>query len=239
LKQAYDYKKNWAIGALLGLAVMTACTLASPFDKLVAMAVEQATVEIVMTLQPTFTLTPTPTPSPTITPSPTLTPIPTDTPTLTPTRTPRPTRTPTSTPTGTPAPPTNTPAPTPTPVPTWPFRLVELYTQPTEANILSIMTAIQTGDNAWVSGFRVVGTDPNGVVSRSEPSADRVTGYTPPGEVIKSGNIKFEPQPRAVYINGVWTFFLENSQGQQVSETFTVEMNIENRVWYFFRFLPN
>ncbi|MBI1878291.1 MAG: hypothetical protein HYR94_08720, partial [Chloroflexi bacterium] len=138
-----------------------------------------------------------------------------------------------------PPPPTNTPPPTPTPAPTWQFTLAELYTQPTEANILSIMTAVQTGDNAWIPGFRVVGTDPNGIVTRSEPSADRAIGNTPPGGVVKSGNTKFEPQPRAVYIDGVWTFYLENGEGQQASDKFTVEMTTENRVWYFFRFVPN
>lgn len=223
----------------LTLILLTGCTLASPFNQLVAMTEDTPTATVVKTLQPTFTTTPIPTDTPTISPTPTLTPIPTDTPTVTPTRTPRPTRTPTVTPTGTPAPPTNTPPPTPTPIPTMPFRLAELYTQPTEANILSIMTAVQGGDNAWIAGFRLVGTDPNGIVTRSEPSADRSVGNTPPGEVVKSGNIKFEPQPKAIYIAGVWNFYLENSEGQPVSENFTVDMNVENRVWYFFRFQPN
>ena len=71
--------------------------------------------------------------------------------------------------------------------------------------------------------------------------ADRlvVIGNTPPGGVVKSGNTKFEPQPVSVYIAGVWTFYLEDAGGNQVSEKFTVEMSIENRVWYFFRFQPN
>ncbi len=120
-----------------------------------------------------------------------------------------------------------------------PFLLAELYTQGTDANILSIMTAVQNNDNGWIAGYRLVGTDPNGIVTRSEPSADQSIGHTPPSEVIKSGNIKFEPQPRAVYIAGVWSFYLENSEGQPVSETFTVDMNVENRVWYFFRFQSN
>jgi len=236
-----DYGKNtWIVGMLFGLALTSACTLASPFDKLVAMAVAQPTEEVVVkTPQATFTLTPVPTDTPTISPTPTLTPVPTDTPTLTPTRTPRPTGTPTSTPTGTPAPPNKTPPPTPTPVPTWQFNLAELYTQPTEANNLSIMTAVQTGDGGWIAGFRLIGSDPNGIVTRSEPSAGESIGHTPPSDVVKSGNIKFEPQPRAVYISGVWTFYLENGEGQQVSDKFTIDMNVENRVWYFFRFQPN
>jgi hypothetical protein len=117
--------------------------------------------------------------------------------------------------------------------------LAELYTQPTQANILSIMVAVQAADNGWIPGLRVVGIDPNGVVSRSEPSAGATIGNTPPGGVVKSGNTKFEPQPKAVYIAGTWTFFLESPEGKQVSEQFTVNMDVENRVWYFFRFMPN
>ncbi len=223
------------------LVLNLACTLASPFDKLVAMAVAP-TVEVIKTVRPTFTSTPVSTPTPTITLTPTFTPPPTPTSTPTNTRTPRltPTATPTATSTpGPPPPPTYTPLPTNTPAPTWPFRLAELYTQPTEATILSIMVAVQGADNAWIAGYRVVGIDPNGIVTKSEFSADRSIGYTPPGDVVKSGNTKFEPQPRSVYIAGVWTFFLESTEGKQVSETFTVEMNTENRVWYFFRFIPN
>lgn len=229
------------MGVLVGLVITTACTLASPFDKLVALAVEP-TREIVKTLQPTFTSTPVATSTPTMTPTPTLTLAPTATATSSPTRTPRPTRTPTPTATGTPVPPpppTRVPPPTDTPAPSWPYKLAELYTQPTDATILSIMTAVQTADNNWIPGLRIVGIDPNGVVTRSEPSADRAIGNTPPGGVVKSGNIKFEPQPRSVYIAGTWTFYLENGEGNPVSENFTIEMSTENRVWYFFRFQPN
>jgi hypothetical protein len=104
---------------------------------------------------------------------------------------------------------------------------------------LSIVVAVQAADNKWIPGLRVVGIDPNGIVTKSEPTADRETGYTPPAQVVKSGNTKFEPQPVAVYITGTWTFFLESADGRQVSEAFTVNMDAENRQWFFFRFQPN
>ena len=87
--------------------------------------------------------------------------------------------------------------------------------------------------------MRVVGTDPNGVVTKAEPSADQQTGYSPANSsVVKSGNAKFEPQPVAVYITGSWVFHLETVDGRQVSEDFIVNMDVENRQWYFFRFQP-
>ena len=55
------------------------------------------------------------------------------------------------------------------------------------------MVAVQGSDNAWIPGLRLVGLDPNGIVTKSEISAAEATGYTPPAEVIKFGNTKFEP----------------------------------------------
>ncbi len=221
------------------MILISSCTLASPFDQLVAQAVE-STPTTVPTLHPTFTPTPEFTATPTQTNTPTNTPFPTATPTSTITPTPRPTQTPTPTDTGTPTPPpppTNTPLPTNTPEPKWGYQLAELYSQPTEATILSIMVAVQNHDGGWSPGLRLVGLDPNGVLTKSEPSADQQTGYTPPGDVIKSGNTKFEPLSN--YVTGTWLFHLETPDGKQVSETIPLNMDAENREWYFFRFVPD
>src|SRR5687767_626283 len=139
------------IVVMLGVLVSTSgCTLASPFNQLVAQADEPtATTEIARTPRPTFTATPVATSTPTETSTPTITPTPTDTPTPrppTPTRTPSPTRTPTVTPTSPPPPPrppTATPLPTDTPAPTWPYKPVEVFSAPTQSTLLSIMVAIQ------------------------------------------------------------------------------------------------
>ncbi|HEX9925108.1 MAG TPA: hypothetical protein VGD99_20800 [Anaerolineae bacterium] len=231
------------VGVLFGLVTVSGCTLASPFDQLLASAIELTPMIATNTPRPTFTLTPLATPTPTKTATPTITPIPTETLTpLPPTSTPTspPTETPTITPTSPPPPPTNTPGPTDTPAPSWEFQLAELFSAPTNANILSIITAVQTSSGGWIPGLRVVGVDPNGLVTKSEPSADHMTGNTPAdAEVVKSGNTKFEPQPVAVYITGTWTFHLETIDGRQVSPDFSVTMDEANREWYFFRFVPN
>ena len=231
---------------LLGVVSLSACTLASPFDKLVEYAEQDAeVVEVPKALKPTFTSTPVWTSTPTQTPTATATPIPTDTPTPAATDTPTPapptdtaTPAPSDTPTVPPPspPPTDTPAPTDTPGPQWDYQVAELYSQPTEANILSIMVAIQTHDGNFVPGIRVVGVDPNGTVTKSEVSADDVIGYTPPGDVVKSGNAKFEPISN--YVTGTWMFHLETPDGTQITESIPVTMDAESRSWYFFRFQP-
>jgi len=246
---------------LLATIFISGCKLASPFDKLITMSENPATPvaeAVVHTLRPTFTPTPnwtatptnTPTPVPTATPLNTPTPAPTATPentstpeaTHTPENTPTPEATNTPKPVSTrpPPPPTETPGPTNTPLPRWDYILAENFAAPSTANILSIMVAIQDSKNNWIGGMRVVGTDPNGIVTKSEPSAPQEIGHTPAGSsVIKSGNVKFEPQPRAVYITGTWSFHLETADGKQVSDSFSVTMDEENRSWYFFRFAPN
>lgn len=226
----------WVGLLLAGHLFVFGCTLASPFNQFLA-AAEPTPTFIPRTPQPTFTSTPVPTLTPSQTPTPTITPSPTNTRTPTVSPTPRPSATPTPTETRTPGPPTPTPGPTDTPTPSWDFQLAELYSQPTDATLLSIIVAVQSG-NDWIPGYRVVGIDPNGIATQSEPSADGETGHTPPAEVIKSGNTKFEPQPVAVYITGTWTFYLESADGRQVSPAFTVNMDVENREWYFFRFTP-
>ena len=224
--------------AVLGL-IPLACTLAPPYDRLATDLVAPTEVAAHIAPQPTFTATSPVTATPTQTSTPTLTPFPTATPSPTSTRTPLPpvaTQTPLPTDTSTPAPPTKTPLPTPTPAPTWEYKLVEQYTQPTQSTLLSIMVAVQSGDNKWIPGLRLVGVDPNGVLTKSEPTAGQMSGYTPPGDVVKAGNTKFEPLSN--YITGVWTFHLETADGKQVSDAFSINMDAENRVWYFFRFQP-
>ena len=225
---------------LLFIPFLSGCVLASPLDRLAQAA--QATEEIAGTPRPTFTVTPPVTDTPTQTSTPTLTPFPTETPTPLPptdTPTPPPTDTPTITPTNSPAPPpppTNTPGPTDTPTPSYGYQLAESFASPTQANILSIMVAIQNHDGGWIPGLRLVGIDPNGVVTKSEVSADQATGYTPPSEVVKSGNTKFEPISN--YVTGTWMFHLETPDGAQVSEQYPLQMDTENRSWYFLRFQP-
>ena len=239
-----SYKRNILTTIiLLGISLTSACSLASPFNQLISSTDEPVElVEIPRTPRATFTNTPVVTSTPTPTSTPTVTPIPTETSTPIPpteTPTPLPTDTPTITPTSTPPPPpppTNTPAPTDTPAPSWDYQLAELYSQPTQANILSIMVAIQTHQGGFIPGFRIVGIDPNGVVTKSEISAGEVIGFTPPGEVVKSGNVKFEPLSN--YVTGTWFFHLETPDGTQISDTYPVSMDVENRSWYFLRFQP-
>ncbi|MFN8456576.1 MAG: hypothetical protein U0401_18225 [Anaerolineae bacterium] len=68
-----------------------------------------------------------------------------------------------------------------------PLKLAELYTQHTQGQYF-IYYGGGAGRQRLDPGLRVVGIDPNGVVTASNLRPDRAIGNTPPGGVVKSGN---------------------------------------------------
>ena len=215
-----------------------------------------ATLAPTKTPRPTFTPTPNWTPTPSITPTPTNTLIPTETPTPLPTDTPTappPTETFTPAPptaTFTPAPPTATftPAPpTDTPAPSYAFRVAEredpTFTQ-TQTNVFEVFVEVSTADHVPLGGYRVVGIhQPSGRTWESAPSCENYTGRrdnpqawcvdSGTGGYRKVGNVKFDP-PQARDIPGVWTLYLVDGNGQQVSQPVDIPVSPDPPwYWYF------
>jgi len=79
---------------------------------------------------------------------------------------------------------------------------------------------------------------PRRIVTRSDFSAGQAIAI-PTRRSGQERQYQVEPQPRAVYIAGVWTFYLEMGRANRSQISSTIDMNVENRVWYFFRFQPN
>lgn len=182
---------------------------------------------------PTDTVTPTPTATPTITPTPTNTPLPTETPT--PTLTPLPSDTPSATPVP-PPPATDTPAPpTPTPVPEYDFLLAEFYNSPTANPFMVMYVAVVDANEIPIGDMKIVGTRLDHHLTYESPlSTWYYEGYNAPGEVIKSGNVKFEP-PGGIETTG-WVLYLANSSGARMSEDVPFATDEANRQWYFLKF---
>jgi hypothetical protein len=184
---------------------------------------------------------PSPTPTPTVTPTdtPTATPLPTDTPlptpTLPPTATPLPTDTPTATsiPLPTPVPlPTDTPAPAPTPVPEYDFMVAEFYNSPTTNGFLVMYVAIVDVNDVPIGDMKIVGTRLDHNLTYESPlSTWHYEGYNAPGEVIKSGNVKFEPPGGIETVN--WVLHLEDANGVRQSADIPFDTKAEDKQWYF------
>jgi hypothetical protein len=206
------------------------------------------TVRKLPTLTATPTLTPSPSPSPTPTPThtPTETPLPTDTATFTPTPTatpyptdtPLPTNTPlpTDTPVPTPVPlPTATPLPTSTPLPQYDFLLNEFFNSPTSNSFLVMYVAIVDNNEIPIGDLKIVGTRLDHNLTYESPlSTWHYEGYNAPGEVLKSGNVKFEP-PGGIE-NTSWIVYLADANGNRLSDDVPFNTSIDQKQWYFLKF---
>lgn len=202
-------------------------------------------VEPEATATPTYHLitlpSPTATPSFTPTDTPTETPIPTDTPTasptLPPTPTPLPTATPapTSTPRPTPVPaPTEPPVPTPTPVPEYDFMLAEFFNSPTSNSFLVMYVAVVDANEIPIGDMKIIGTRLDHNLTYDSPlSTWHYEGYNAPGEVIKSGNVKFEP-PGGIETTS-WVLHLEDAHGVRQSDDIPFDTAENDKQWYFIK----
>ena len=59
-------------------------------------------------------------------------------------------------------------------------------------------------------------------------------GYSAPGEVIKTGNVKFEP-PGGLETTK-WIFHLEDTHGNRQSEDIPFHTDDSDKQWYFIKF---
>jgi len=185
------------------------------------------------TATPTATNTPLPTATPTETATPTVTPTATNTPP--PTATPLPTNTPLPTATVPPPPPTATPLPSPTPAPEFDFLLNEFFNSPTTNSFLVMYVAIVDANEIPIGDLKIVGTRLDHNLTYESPlSTWYYEGYNAPGEVIKSGNVKFEP-PGGIETTK-WVFHLADAHGNRLSDDVPFNTDENNKQWYFVKF---
>ncbi|MCB0225407.1 MAG: hypothetical protein KDI02_17085 [Anaerolineae bacterium] len=190
------------------------------------------------TLTPTSTgtATSTPTVTPTSTDTPTETPLPTQTPTAPNTATPTQTPLPTNTPQPPPLPsPTATPLPTETPLPEYDFLLAEFFNSPTTNTFLQAYVAIVDPNEIPIGDMKVIGARLDHNLTYESPlSTWHFEGYSAPGEVIKSGNVKFEP-PGGIETTS-WVLYLADAQGNRMSADLPFDVDENDKQWYFIKF---
>ncbi|MCB0210364.1 MAG: hypothetical protein KDJ52_13590 [Anaerolineae bacterium] len=189
-----------------------------------------------LTSTSTGTATSTPTATPTSTATATETPIPTQTSTPTNTATPTPTPPPTNTPEPPPLPsPTDTPLPTATPLPEYDYLLAEFFNSPTTNGFLQAYVAIVDPNEIPIGDMKIIGTRLDHNLTYESPlSTWHYEGYSAPGEVIKSGNVKFEP-PGGIETTS-WVLYLADAQGHRMSADLPFDVNENDKQWYFIKF---
>ena len=148
-----------------------------------------------------------------------------------------------------------TPSATPVVTPTvfYPMKIIESQAHET-GNTFFVVFAQITGNNVLLPGYRIVGThSPSGLAVESEPSCVDLcrasgpkdgcepvcdTSCTPvatttTGYPVQEGNVVFEAY---AYETGVWSLVVADPQGGQVSDVFQIEIDIERRQWFYYRF---
>ncbi len=229
-------------GILQGLVASLMSTISEPTSTPTSGSLRGSSLLSTLTPTPLSSDTPTPTLTPTETPTPTETAIPTDTatPTITPTptTTPIPTETPTPANTATampPPPPTETPVPTLTPLPEHDFMLNEFFNSPTTNSFLTMYVAIVDPKEIPIGDMKIVGTRLDHNLTYESPlSTWHYEGYSAPGEMIKSGNLKFEP-PGGIE-TGKWLLHLEDAHGNRQSADVPFHADENDKQWYFIKF---
>lgn len=243
------------LAALLfcGVAIFSRSLFTPPPPELIAeKAQTNAEVDVAATRRAIGTPTPTPTRTPTATATDTPVPTPTNTRVVHDTATPTPSRTPTPMPT-----PTNTlvvPASggysgaayaTPTPACNYPFCVSAGPIEYDTNNYFLVVLAQIKADGILQPGYKLVGThSPTGVTAESAPScpdlckASGVESITDEsGNIVRfeiqKGNVQFETQ---TYDTGTWTIWVVDPNGQQVSEPINIQIDHENRKWYYYEF---
>ncbi|NJN98301.1 MAG: hypothetical protein HC875_31540 [Anaerolineales bacterium] len=115
------------------------------------------------------------------------------------------------------------------------FLLAEFFNSPTTNAILVIYVAIVDPNEIPIGDIKVVGTRLDHNLSYESPlSTWHFEGYNAPGEVVKSGNVKFEPPSGMETTN--WILHLEDPGGRRLSEDVPFNTDANDKQWYFIKF---
>jgi hypothetical protein len=115
------------------------------------------------------------------------------------------------------------------------FMLAEFYNSPTTNSFIVIYVAIVDLNEIPIGDMKVVGTRLDHNLTYDSPlSTWHFEGYNAPGEVIKSGNVKFEPPGGIETTN--WVLHLEDNNGKRLSEDVPFDTNQNDKQWYFIKF---
>ncbi len=131
--------------------------------------------------------------------------------------------------------PVDTPVPTPSPMPEYDYMLAEFYNSPTSNTFLTMFVAIVDPREIPIGDMKVVGTRLDHNLTYESPlSTWHFEGYSAPGKVIKSGNVKFEP-PGGIETTS-WLLHLEDAHGNRQSEDVPFDVDANAAQWYFIKF---
>lgn len=120
-------------------------------------------------------------------------------------------------------------------MPEYDFMLNEFFNSPTTNHFLVMYVAVVDNNDIPIGDMKVVGTRLDHNLTYESPLTKwHYEGYNAPGEVVKSGNTKFEP-PGGIE-NTSWILHLEDAHGNRMSADVPFDTNENDRQWYFIKF---
>lgn len=132
----------------------------------------------------------------------------------------------------------DSPIATPTPIiPDTPydFLINEFFNSPTTNNFLMVYVAVVSREDIPIGDMKLVGTRLDQNLTYESPLTKWFyEGYSAPGEVVKSGNTKFEP-PGGIETTD-WVVHLEDDHGNRKSEDIPFHVDASDKQWYFIKF---
>ena len=112
--------------------------------------------------------------------------------------------------------------------------LAEFFNSPTTNPFLVMYVAIVDPKEIPIGDLKIVGTRLDHNLTYESPlSTWHYEGYSAPGQVVKSGNLKFEP-PGGIE-NTSWVIHLADAQGNRLSADIPFETTSADRQWYFIK----
>ena len=113
--------------------------------------------------------------------------------------------------------------------------LAEFFNSPTANSFLVMYVAIVDANEIPIGGMKIIGTRLDHNLTYESPlSTWHYEGYNAPGDVIKSGNVKFEP-PGGIEATK-WLIHLADAGGNRMSEDIPFETDENAKQWYFVKF---
>ena len=120
-------------------------------------------------------------------------------------------------------------------MPDYDYLLGEFYNSPTTNSFIVIYVAVVDPNEIPIGGMKVVGTRLDHNLTYESPmSTWHYEGYNAPGQVRKSGNLKFEP-PGGIEATS-WLLHLADAQGNRLSDDVPFDTDPASKQWYFVKF---
>jgi hypothetical protein len=112
--------------------------------------------------------------------------------------------------------------------------LAEFFNSPTTNSFLLVYVAVVDAKEIPIGDMKIVGTRLDHNLAYESPlSKWHYEGYSAPGRIMKTGNLKFEP-PGGIETTS-WRLYLADAHGNRQSDDIPFDVDENDKQWYFIK----